>query len=182
MIEKSQTKKLVKQKKAFQPVKLIWNHSRDAIKFYLQFLISDIENENTKSAYSTAIRKFSDWIEFINQENNSEYGLEHIDPFVIAAYRDEMKNIKKVSIPTIKQNLSALNRLFNYLVINRVIPSNPAAPVRSPKYQQKKGKAPVLQPHEARKLMEKIDTSTLRGKRDKAMIAVMIYTDRKSVV
>jgi integrase len=48
--------------------------------------------------------------------------------------------------------------------------------VRGPKYTVKKGKTPVLTQEEARELLEKIDTSTLLGPRDRALIAMMIYT------
>ncbi len=35
---------------------------------------------------------------------------------------------------------------------------------------------PVLQPAEARQLLDTIDTSTLRGLRDRALLAVMVYS------
>ena len=158
-------------------INLIWNHSEKAREIYLQFLTAEIRNTNTRVTYSNAIRKFSDWLDSLSLQTNSEYTLENVEPFLVAAYIEDLQN--KNSLPTVKQNLSAINKLFNYLVINQVIPSNPAAPVKSPKYTQKQGKAPVLEPHEARTLLESIDTSTLQGKRDKALIALMIYSFAK---
>jgi integrase len=48
--------------------------------------------------------------------------------------------------------------------------------VRGPKYSQKKGKTPVLDRDEARALLGAIDTGSLTGLRDRALIGVMIYT------
>jgi integrase/recombinase XerD len=53
---------------------------------------------------------------------------------------------------------------------------NPAHAVRSPKYSQKKGKTPVLDREEARALIAAIDTGSLTGLRDRALIGVMVYT------
>ena len=66
--------------------------------------------------------------------------------------------------------------LFDWLVVGHVLESNPAHAVRGPKYSQKKGKTPVLDREEARALLAAIDTSSLTGLRDRALIGVMIYT------
>jgi site-specific recombinase XerD len=66
--------------------------------------------------------------------------------------------------------------LFDWLVIGQVIPNNPASAVRGPKYSVKKGKTPVLSAEEARALLDSIDTSTVVGLRDRAVIALMTYS------
>jgi len=48
--------------------------------------------------------------------------------------------------------------------------------VRGPKYVAKKGKTPVLTLQEARLLLETIDTDTLVGLRDRALIGVMLFS------
>src|SRR5262249_38363570 len=53
---------------------------------------------------------------------------------------------------------------------------NPAHAVRAPKYSVKKGKTPVLTREEARELLDAIDTSSLIGLRDRALIGLMVYT------
>ena len=78
--------------------------------------------------------------------------------------------------PTIKQHLAAIRRLFDWLVIGQVIPTNPATSVRGPTHVVRTGKTPVLQPAEARQLLDTIDTATLRGLRDRALLAVMVYS------
>ena len=66
--------------------------------------------------------------------------------------------------------------LFDWLVIGQVVPHNPAASVRGPKHAVKKGKTPVLSAAEARKLLDSIDTSHIVGLRDRALIALMVYS------
>jgi integrase/recombinase XerD len=65
--------------------------------------------------------------------------------------------------------------LFDWLVIGQVLATNPAHAVRGPKHVVRRGKTPVLTEDQARHLIESIDTSTLIGLRDRALIAVMTY-------
>jgi integrase/recombinase XerD len=83
---------------------------------------------------------------------------------------------KRYSAPTVKQHLAAVRMLFDWLVVRQVVEMNPAAAVRGPRYVVKKGKTPVLTNDEARQLLESIDVSTPVGLRDRALIALLIYT------
>ena len=56
-----------------------------------------------------------------------------------------------------------------------VLTVNPAHAVRGPKHVVKRGKTPVLTTDQARVLLENVDTSTLVGLRDRALIGVMTY-------
>jgi site-specific recombinase XerC len=81
-----------------------------------------------------------------------------------------------LSKPTVKQHLAGLRMLFDWLVVAHVLDANPAHAVRGPRYSQKKGRTPVLDREEARALIAAIDTASLTGLRDRALIGVMIYT------
>jgi integrase/recombinase XerD len=61
-------------------------------------------------------------------------------------------------------------------VIGQIMPANPATSVRGPKHVVKKGRTPVLAADEARQLIDSIDTTTVMGLRDRALIALMTYT------
>ena len=50
--------------------------------------------------------------------------------------------------------------LFDWLVVRQVVEINPAAAVRGPKHVVKRGKTPVLDAEEARRLLDSIDMST----------------------
>jgi integrase len=66
--------------------------------------------------------------------------------------------------------------LFDWLVVGQVLPMNPAASVRGPKHIVKRGKTPVLSAEDARKLLDSIDITSVVGLRDRALIAVMVYS------
>jgi site-specific recombinase XerC len=65
--------------------------------------------------------------------------------------------------------------LFDWLVTGGILASNPATSVCGPTHVIKRGKTPVLTTDQARVLIESIDTSTLVGLRDRALIGVMTY-------
>ena len=60
--------------------------------------------------------------------------------------------------------------------MGQVVPSNPASSVRGPKHSVSVCSTPVLNAEEARTLLDSIDTSSLVGLRDRALIAVMVYS------
>jgi site-specific recombinase XerC len=78
--------------------------------------------------------------------------------------------------PTVKQHLAAIRMLFDWLIVGQVVGQNPAAAVRGPRHVVKKGKTPVLDGDEAKQLLASIDTSTVVGLRDRALIALLIYS------
>jgi len=81
-----------------------------------------------------------------------------------------------LSAPTVKLRLAAIRHLFDWLVIGQVVPHNPAASVRGPSHTTRKGKTPVLDATEARQLLDSIDVSTPIGLRDRALIALMVFS------
>ena len=134
----------------------------------VEFFTAQIRNPHTRAAYGTAVTRFFTWCDAHGLE------LEQISPIAVATYIEEMHG--RYRAPTIKQHLAAIRRLFDWLVIGQVVPTNPATSVRGPTHVVKTGKTPVLQPAEARQLLDAIDTSTLPGLRDRALLGVMVYS------
>jgi integrase len=60
--------------------------------------------------------------------------------------------------------------------MGQIMPVNPAAAVRGPRHIVRRGKTPVLDPQEARQLIDAIDTTTVIGLRDRALIGLMVYS------
>jgi len=60
--------------------------------------------------------------------------------------------------------------------MGQVVPANPAASVRGPAHSVRRGKTPVLDPTEARQLLDAIDISTPVGLRDRALIGLMVFS------
>jgi integrase/recombinase XerC len=65
---------------------------------------------------------------------------------------------------------------LDWLVTGQVMPVNPASAVRGPSHSVKRGKTPVLDPSEARQLLDSIDVTTPVGLRDRALIGLMVYS------
>ena len=137
-------------------------------KRFWEFFTANIRNRNTRRAYFVAVSRFSTWCE------TRKLTLEQVQPIHVAAYIEQLG--KTMSKPSVKQHLAAIRMLFDWLVTGQVIPINPAHAVRGPKHSVKKGKTSVLSAEEMRILLDSIDTSTLIGLRDRALIALMGYT------
>jgi site-specific recombinase XerD len=83
---------------------------------------------------------------------------------------------REVSAPSVKQRLAAIRHLFDWLVTGHIVDVNPAASVRGPRHVVRTGKTSVLDPVEARRLLDSIDPLTPAGLRDRALIALMVYS------
>lgn len=95
-----------------------------------------------------------------------------MEPIHVAAYIEKHSG----SAPTIKQHLAAIRKLFDWLVTGQIILFSPAASVRGPAHIVKRGKTPVLSAEQCRTLLESIETNTLIGLRDRAIIGVMVHS------
>ncbi len=135
---------------------------------FIEFFTANIRNPNTRRAYARAACRFSDWCE------RQHVQLAQLNPVVIAAYVEEL--MKTQAKPSVKQQLAAIRMLFDWLVLGQVVPFNPASSVRGPKHVVRKGSTPVLRPEEARLLIYSIETDSVGGLRDRALIGVMVYS------
>src|SRR2546425_7247166 len=140
-----------------------------ATKRFLEFFAATIRNKNTRMAYYRAVFRFFAWCKHYQLGQ-----LVDIEPLHVAAYIEALQ--KDVAKPSVKQHLAAIRMLFDWLVTGGIVATNPAHAVRGPKHVVKRGKTPVLTPDEARALLDSIDTSTVVGLRDRALISLMVFT------
>lgn len=136
---------------------------------FLEFFASAIRNPHTRRAYARASGDFLDWC--------GEAGVPSItavQPLHVAAWIE--LQTATLSAPTVKQRLAAIRHLFDWLVTGQIVPHNPAASVRGPTHSARTGATPVLDPAEARQLLDSIDVSTPIGLRDRALIALMVFS------
>lgn len=135
---------------------------------FVEFFTANIRNPNTRAAYARAIGDFCAWLD------DRGVTLGRVEPVIVAAYVEQLGQTK--SAPTVKQALAAIRMLFDWLVIGQILPMNPASSVRGPRHVVTRGKTPVLTADQARQLLNAIETSTLIGLRDRALIGVMVYS------
>jgi site-specific recombinase XerD len=136
---------------------------------FVEFFAATIRNRNTREAYARAIGQFLQYAESVGCRELSSITTMIVSAYVERTYADR-------SAPTAKQHLAAIRRLFDWLVTGQIVPENPAAAVRGPSHVVREGKTPVLDGDEAKKLLQSIDATTIVGLRDRALIAVMIYS------
>ena len=135
---------------------------------FIEFFTANIRNVNTRAAYAQAVRQFSAWCDLHKLQ------LSQLTPFLVSAYIEDLGKTREK--PTVKQHLAGIRMLFDWLVVGQVMPSNPASSVRGPKHSVKRGKTPVLTPDEARQLLDSIETESISGLRDRAIIGMMVFS------
>ena len=148
--------------------RLIVDAGPAAVGKFLEFFAARIANRRTRAAYARAVGQFLAWCEVRG------LALEAVSPLHVAAYIRTHPG----SAPTVKQHLAAIRMLGDWLVVSQVLAVNPAAAVRGPKHVVTKGATPAVSPAEARRLLDAIDTGTLAGLRDRALVSVMLYSSR----
>lgn len=131
-----------------------------------EFFYGQIRNRYTRRVYLRAVRQFATWCE--------RHGLEliRVTPADVAQHLDGLP----IAPPTRKLHLSALRRFFDQLVVRHVLLLNPALSVRGERYQVIEGKTSEISIEQARRLLHSIDPSHIVGLRDRAVIAILIYT------
>jgi site-specific recombinase XerD len=136
---------------------------------FLEFFAGTIRNPHTRRAYGRAVAAFLCWC-----EDAGVSSIAAVQPLHVASWI-EMQT-RQIAAPSVKQQLAAIRHLFDWLVTGQVVPVNPAASVRGPSHVVRQGKTPVLEPAEARALLDSIDVTTQAGQRDRALIALMVYS------
>jgi site-specific recombinase XerC len=132
----------------------------------LEFFAARIRNPNTRAAYLEALKQFAEWAAVLGKE------ITDLNAVDVACYVENHLG----SLPTVKQHLSAVKRFLDFLTTRGHLPFNPALSVKAPRFADTQGKTAFLADEEPQQLLSAIDTSTLAGLRDRALIAAMLYT------
>lgn len=152
---------------AAEPLPELIRASGGAAKFaWEEFIYGRLRNASTRRAYRFAVERFLTWCK---RQGTS---LVHIAPAHVGRYLDNLP----LAPASKKVHLAALRHFFDELVLRHVIILNPAASVRGERLQAIEGKTPEITVQQARRLLGSINTSHVIGLRDRAIIAVMIYT------
>jgi len=160
---------LLSRRRPLSGLPAVFERTPNASEYVLEFFTAHLRNPHTRKAYAQAVSDFGTWC-----AARGIASLAQVGPVHVAAYVEELT--ATIAAPSVKQKLSALRMLFDWLVVHQVLATNPAHAVRGPKHVVKKGKTPVLSADETREIFAHIDTRTAVGLRDRALIALMVYT------
>ncbi len=133
---------------------------------YEEFVYGKLRNASTRKNYKHAVKRFLSFCELRHRE------LTQIMPRDVGEYLDQMP----FSAATKKLHLAGLRHFFDVLVNRHVVLLNPAASVRGPRLQVVEGKTPDIGVKQARKLLHSITGSDVVDLRDRAIVAILIYT------
>jgi site-specific recombinase XerD len=122
----------------------------------------------TRRAYAADVRDFA---AFTGLQTPSE--LLQVARSHVLAWRHHLQ-AQGLSPSTQRRKLAALSSLLEHLVDEQLIPTNPARGVRRPRLETHEGKTPALSLEQAQALLEAPDANTLKGVRDRAILAVML--------
>ena len=87
----------------------------DASRHFLNFFIASIRNRNTRRSYVRQVRLFFVWIEERGLRDVRDIRTEHVAGYVEVLTRSSLETA------SVKQALSALRMLFDWLVVHQVV-------------------------------------------------------------
>jgi integrase/recombinase XerD len=130
---------------------------------------ANLGNTATRRAYQNAL---ADFMRFAGIAKPEEFRI--VTRAHVIAWRDDLAS-RQLSATTVRHRLSALASLFEYLCDKNAVMHNPVKGVKRPVPETYEGKTPALGDHQARQLLDAPDNSTLKGKRDRAVLATLLY-------
>jgi integrase/recombinase XerD len=130
---------------------------------------ANLQNKHTQRAYRNDVGQFMAFVGIQRPEEFRTVTRAHI-----IAWRKDLEG-KILAAASIRRKLSALADLFDYLCEKNAITHNPVAGVDRPTEGSNEGKTPAIADSEARQLLAAPSADTLKGKRDRAILAVLLY-------
>lgn len=130
---------------------------------------ANISNEKTRRAYQ---RDLKDFTSFTGIERPEDFRV--VTRAHLIAWRKDLER-RALAPSSIRRKLSALSSLFDYLCEQNAVSHNPADGVKRPKANSYEGLTPALSDAQARILLNAPPENTLKGKRDRAILATLLY-------
>jgi integrase/recombinase XerD len=131
--------------------------------------LANITNAKTRRAYKKDIREF---LAFTGLQESAQ--LRTVSRSHVIAWRKDME-LRSLAAASIRAKLSALSSLFDYLCERNAVLGNPVDGVKRPAANNNEGSTPALGDAQARRLLDAPPTDTLKGLRDRAILATLLY-------
>lgn len=131
--------------------------------------LGNIRNVATRRAYQRDVQEFSEFIGVAKPEELRQVTRAHV-----IAWRGILEG-RELAAATIRRKLSALSSLFDYLCDRNCVSHNPVDGVTRPRSETGEGATPALSDEQARFLLDAPPANTLKGRRDRAILATLLY-------
>jgi len=135
----------------------------------------NLDNDHTASAYKESIK---DFMRFAGIDRPAKF--RQVTRAHVIAWRDDLKGRlgpkgKPLGKTTVRHRLTALSALYDYLCDQNAVAFNPCKGVKRPTVISSRGKTPAISDREARALLAAPSKDTLKCKRDRAILATLLY-------
>lgn len=127
----------------------------------------EVLSEQSKRVYLSDVRAFRNWLD------SQGIDIQQIGGDVMLEYRDYL--YKHYAKTTVGRMFVVARRLLEVAVDKGLIDSNPATKIKIKGTSNDSSPHTALSKREARKLLAAVDTSTAKGKRDFAILMVLVY-------
>ena len=131
---------------------------------------ANIDNPRTRRAYQNDLEDFCSFVGLTGADEFRAVTRAHV-----LAWRAQLET-RGLAGATIRRKLAALAGLFDHLLENNAVAGgNPVHGVKRPRIETNEGKTPALGNDQAKLLLDAPGVSTLKGLRDRAILAVLLY-------
>ena len=130
---------------------------------------ANLDSAQTRRAYQNNLRAFMAFVGIAVPEEFRSVTRAHI-----LAWRADLER-QKLAGSTIRRKLAALASLYEYLCETNAVTHNPVNGVKRPRVDSYEGKTPALGDNQVRELLDAPPADTLKGKRDRAILSVLLY-------
>ena len=130
---------------------------------------ANIRNAATRRAYANDVGAFAAFAGIREAQEMRQVTRAHV-----IAWRRTLEE-RGLAASTVRRKLAALSSLFSWLSERNVVAHNPVDGVARPPANGNEGATPALGDAQARRLLAAPDPATLKGKRDRAVLAMLLY-------
>lgn len=130
---------------------------------------ANLTSNQTRRAYQNDLAGFMRFTGIVKPEEFRLVTRSHV-----LAWRADLER-QLLSGATIRRKLAALASLYDYLCECNAVLHNPVKGVKRPVVDTLEGKTPALGDAQARALLNAPPADTLKGKRDRAILAVLLF-------
>jgi len=132
--------------------------------------LANIDNPRTRRAYKIDVDEFVRFAGIVRPDELRLVMRAHV-----IAWRKTMES-RGLSPASIRRKLSALSSLFDHLCESNAVSHNPVTGVKRPPIENaNEGKTPAISDDQARRLLAAPRGDGLKAKRDRAILAVLLY-------
>ena len=130
---------------------------------------ANLTSSQTRRAYQNDLQAFMQFTGIVQPQEFRSVVRGHV-----LAWRADLEQ-QGLAGATIRRKLAALASLYEYLCDCNAVTHNPVKGVKRPSVDSYEGKTPALGDAQARALLDAPPADTLKGKRDRAILSVLLY-------